>query len=90
MSEHERFNLGDPQFSKRITKVYSWLIPAIYSVVTLAFLLSGAILPAGLFLLVVILTFPPLKEKIKIKSLLRFGLCVILTLAGMYATGLYT
>lgn len=90
MSEKGRFNLGDPKFSRSITKVYSWLIPAIFSPVTLAFLLSGAVLSALLFLLVVVLTLPPLKEKIKMHALLRFVLCTVLTLAGMYVTGLYT
>lgn len=83
---------GDPEFTKKLMKIYEWVIPFIFILITCLFLFSQAWLTALCFGGVILLCLPPLKstyKKFKLGSFIRLIFGVILILLALYSTGIY-
>ena len=69
-----------------MTRIYGWILPGCFAVVTLLLLLAQAIPP----LLVVLMTLPPLARYQRLRSGgLRFLIGAGLTLVTFWLSGLY-
>lgn len=51
--------LGDPEFNAKMMRIYAWVIPVVFILMTCLFLIAGAWLSSLCFLGVAILTMPP-------------------------------
>lgn len=84
--------LGDSEFSAKMMKIYAWVIPVVFILMTCLFLIAGAWLSSLCFLGVALLVMPPFKawfKKVKLNGLLKFILGIVLILLGIYSTGIY-
>ena len=84
--------LGDPEFTKKMMKLYAWIMPVVFGGMAILLLSQKCWIPFMLFLINFILVFPPLKkqlDKIKIKGLIKIIICIGLTYFGLYLTSLY-
>lgn len=89
---NQKFYLGDPEFSRKMRKLYSWIIPSVFTVMCLLFLIERAWLTALCFLGVVLVSLPWLRlffEKLHIGGVLKFVICVVLVVLGVLSTGVY-
>lgn len=89
---NQKFYLGDPEFSLKMRKLYSWIIPCVFMVMCLLFLIERAWLTALCFLGVVLVSLPWLRsffEKLHIGGVLKFVICVVLVVLGVLSTGAY-
>lgn len=89
---NQKFYLGDPEFSRKMRKLYSWIIPCAFMVMCLLFLIERAWLTALCFLGVVLVSLPWLRsffEKLHIGGVLKFVICVVLVVLGVLSTGAY-
>ena len=89
---NQKFYLGDPEFSRKMRKLYSWIIPCVFTVMCLLFLIERAWLTALCFLGVVLVSLPWLSsffEVLHIGGVLKFVICVVLVVLGVLSTGAY-
>lgn len=92
MADKKVFRMEDPKFVKTITKVYSYVYPFAFGVMTIILLFSGALVSSLCFLIPFILTLPQTRDffaKYKIQGLLKLVLCVGMVMLGLYSTILY-
>lgn len=83
---------GNPEFTKKVTKIYSWVIPVIFILMTCLFLVSQAWITALCFGGVILLCLPPFNsiyQKFRLGSFTRLIFGVILILLAIYSTGVY-
>ena len=52
-------HLGDPALTRKMTRIYGWILPGCFAVVTLLLLSAQAWLAAVPPLLIVLMTLPP-------------------------------
>lgn len=57
--------LGDPEFSAKMMKIYAWVIPVVFILMTCLFLIAGAWLSSLCFLGVAILVILPFRLGLK-------------------------
>lgn len=92
MKEKKVFKMEDPKFVRTITKIYSYVYPFAFGIMTVLLLFSGAFVSSLCFAVPFVLTLPQTRdffEKIRIKGLLKLVLCVGMSLLGLYSTILY-
>lgn len=86
------FNLGDSEFNQKMIKLYGWIMPVIYGGLMILFLITQAWLTCLIFLIGLIITIPPLQEKMerfRIKGEIKVILCIMIFLLAIYSTGVY-
>ena len=83
-------HLGDPALTRKMTRIYGWILPGCFAVVTLLLLSAQAWLAAIPPLRVVLMTLPPLARYQRLRSGgLRFLIGAGLTLVTFWLSGLY-
>lgn len=86
------FYLGDPQFSRKISKLYGWILPVSFLLMSGLMMVAKAWLPAGCFLIDALLSMPVFKEFLagyKIQGMVKVGLGICLVFAALYSAGVY-
>jgi hypothetical protein len=85
--------LGDPQFTKKMMKVYAWVMPVIFGGMFVLLTITKAWIPASLFFVNELIVFPPLDkilwEKLNLTIGLKFLICAVLTVIALAFTGAY-
>ena len=84
--------IGDPVFTKKMMRLYSWIIPFIFAVMAIAMLVYKAWLSGLLFLCGFVLTFPylsPFWQRHKIGIALKFILSGLIIALAVYCTKFY-
>ncbi len=87
-----KFNLGDPEFNKKVQKLYGWIMPVVFGILALLMLLGKAWITVFIFGVSCVLCIPPLHDfwaRWHIKGFVKFVICLALVFAGVYSVGLY-
>lgn len=92
MAKKPYFYLGDPEYTKKMMKIYAWIMPVTFTGMFLIFALSKAWLTSLLFLLVAIIYIPFFKEffaKFKLIGLFKAFVAVVLIISAILSVNLY-
>ena len=84
--------LGDPEFTKKMMKLYAWIMPFVFAMMTLAMFLTKAWIPGLIFLCGLVLTIPLLNDfwsKLKIGIAWKFILSILLIALAVYCIKFY-
>ena len=86
------YYLGDPEFTKKMMKMYAWIMPFIFMSMTLLLLYLKCWVPALLFLVDFFIVFPPFKkymDKVYIKGVGKFAVCAFFIYLALSLADLY-
>lgn len=92
MAKKPYFYLGDPEFTKKMMKIYRWIMPFTFTGMFLVFAISKAWLTSLLFLLVAVIYIPFFKDffaKFRLIGLLKAFVAVILIISAILSVNLY-
>ena len=87
-----RIYLGDPEYTKKMMKVYGWIMPVVFLAMALAMFVYRAWITGLIFLAGLLLTLPyfrPFWDRLRIGSFLKLILCALLIALAVYSIRLY-
>ena len=90
--QKEPFYLGDREFTAKMVKIYSWIMPFIFAAMAILMLISKAPVSALIFLFGAIVMIPKFRDRLQqyhFNSIARFIFCAVIILLGIYSTTLY-
>ena len=84
--------LGDPEFMRKMRKVYSWVYTVVFAGMSILLLISQAWIPALIFIAIALLNVPlfgAFFSSMHINGMARFFISALLVVSALALTGLY-